>query len=77
MSSLIITILKNYLERFCCDCFSKRQIDTIFSGGGFSRDESINFEYKRDLINQYFQSVDWESPVIISKLNQVIETILY
>ncbi|MBD2415791.1 hypothetical protein H6H01_34785 [Nostoc calcicola FACHB-3891] len=77
MSNPILISLKIYLERFCCDCFTKRQIDIIFSGGGFTRDESINFEYKRDLINQYYKSVDWESPVIISKLNQVIETILH
>ncbi|WP_392478294.1 hypothetical protein [Nostoc sp. C110] len=77
MSNPILISLKIYLEQFCCDFFSKRQIDTIFSGGGFTRDESINFEYKRDLINQYYKSVDWENPVIIPKLNQVIETILY
>ncbi|OYE03916.1 hypothetical protein [Nostoc sp. 'Peltigera membranacea cyanobiont' 232] len=77
MSNPILISLKIYLEQYCCDFFSKRQIDTIFSGGGFTRDESINCEYKRDLINQYYKSVDWESPVIIPKLNQVIETILY
>ncbi|MEH1811116.1 MAG: hypothetical protein V7K26_04505 [Nostoc sp.] len=77
MSNPILISLKIYLEQYCCDFFSKKQIDTIFSGGGFTRDESINFEYKRDLISQYYKSVDWESPVIIPKLNQVIETILY
>ncbi|MBW4426122.1 MAG: very short patch repair endonuclease [Nostoc desertorum CM1-VF14] len=77
MSNPILITLKIYLEQFCCDFFSKKQIDSIFSGGGFTRDESIKFEYKRDLINQYYKSVDWESPVIIPKLNQVIETILY
>ena len=77
MSNPLIIGFKFFLKDFFCNHFSKKQIDSIFSGAGFTRDESINFEYKNNLVIEYYESVDWEDSGIIQKLNQVIETILY
>jgi len=77
MSNPLMIGFKFFLKDFFCNHFSKKQIDSIFSGAGFTRDESINFEYKDNLVIEYYESVDWEDSGIIQKLNQVIETILY
>lgn len=77
MSNPIITSLQIFIRDFCCSCFTLKQIDSIFSGAGFTRDESIIFDRRYNLVVEYYESVDWENTVIIQKINQVIETILY
>ncbi|WP_427159825.1 hypothetical protein ACQFX9_28210 [Aliinostoc sp. HNIBRCY26] len=77
MNNPLVTGLKIYIEDFCCNNFTLKIINKIFSDAGFTRDESIQIVNRRPLVNSFLDAEEWSSLLTVEKLIKVIESILY
>ncbi|MEO0842292.1 MAG: hypothetical protein AAF063_25760 [Cyanobacteria bacterium J06643_5] len=73
----LLNLLKIQFRDFCKP-FYKAQIQSIFTNAGFRlTDEEIKFCYERvELVNAYYDSVDWNDEKTIDKFVRVIESTL-
>ena len=71
MMNPLLKVLKIEFREFCSG-ISLRSIDDIFSKAGFVRDES-NINTRRDLVESYYEKVDWENSETIQKFLLAIE----